>query len=101
MIKYKATYWSSSPTIEEVRVVSETAKFVVAEFLRRDGSAYQVREAKSATDHAYFDDWGSAKEFLLGRCNESLAKCRRSLQRAHDRLGSVKGMKPPAQEDAA
>lgn len=100
MIKYKASRWDWKPKIDSVHVVSETPKTVLVEVNDQYGGA-RFRESKQCSVHSYFDTWEEAHKFLMEACQGELDSARRRLASAQDRLGNVKGMKPPKQEDAA
>lgn len=52
------------------------------------------RRSKSSGD-AYHDSWQAAHEHLMKRAERAVLSARSALQRAHDTLGNIKGMKPP------
>lgn len=75
--------------IEEVEVVRETEKQVV--ILTYSGK--ERRESKRSDFHNYFDDWQSAKDFILEKAQIEVDRLRRQLEVAKGELGNIKGLR--------
>jgi hypothetical protein len=99
IVKYK-TGWGDNK-IERVEVLRETEASV---YLARNSRVWskdekgERREAKNSEFAQYHDTWEAAKSYLLAKAENELTKARRMLQRAQDKLGNIKGMKPPKDE---
>jgi hypothetical protein len=90
MIKYRAY----DKNIEPVKVVRETDKKVF--FISSIGITRH--EAKRSHYWNWFDTWEEARKFLLDEATAKVNQARNALQRAHDELGNIKGMKPPKEQ---
>lgn len=97
----KTMYRAKNREISAFKVVSETPHFVTIETADRRGGVSISRERKVSTgflSHEYFDSWEAAKESLLAKAEKKVVEARAYLQRTHDELGNIKGMKPPKAE---
>lgn len=96
MSEYPKTMYKAQDTkIEKIEVISETKSFVTAN-INWFGKVQQQRFAKeSAGYHPYkvFQTWEEAKKFLISGAEAGVANARFQLQKAHDRLGNIKGLK--------
>ena len=104
MSKYpKTMYKTVGKTIEPIKVIAETAKFVTTERLALFGNETCTRrEAKSSLfGRAFFDTWEEAKSHLISEQEEEVKSLRIQLERANGRLGQLRGMKNPNPECAA
>lgn len=84
MKKYKA-YFGYSVSLEEVECDRETENSVWINGGRR---------AKIGERETFHDTFEQAKEMLIMRASRELESARSTLQRAQDKLGNIKGMKP-------
>ena len=84
MIKYQ-TLWKTE--IHAIEVESETKHMVYLKNNRR--------MAKFGDNSGVYDTWQEAHARLLKDANDALDAARSRLQVAQDRLGNIKGMKPP------
>lgn len=55
----------------------------------------EIRHSKGGAYSGYHDTWAEAHAVLLERAEGEVLTARQSLQHAQDRLGNIKGMKPP------
>ena len=86
--KYKTSSWSK-PTIDEVEVESETAKFVTV--LTRFGTPR--RYAKDSKYEQYHDTWDEAYEYLAGRLAGKRLAAREAKKSADDYEYALKKLK--------
>ena len=96
----KTMYKAQDCTIESIEVTSETKAFVTAN-VHWFGKVVEKRFAKESvgwSPHKVFDTWDEAKEFLIRGAEAGVNNARLQLQRAQDKLGCVKGLKPPKDE---
>lgn len=84
MKKYKA-YFGYNTDIEAVECDRETENSVWIKGSRR---------AKISEHETFHDTFEQAKDFLILRATRQLESARSTLQRAQDKLGNIKGMKP-------
>ena len=96
----KTMYKTVGKTIESVRVVAETEKFVtVVKAAFFGDETYTRREAKSSLfGCAFFDTWEEAKAHLISDQEQEVKNLRLQLERANGRLGQLRGMKNPSPE---
>lgn len=85
MLWYKAEYFYT-PRIVVKEVKRETEHKVFYDL---------TNELKVALHHQWFRTWDEAHSHLIEQMERQVEIARNSLQRAHDHLGNVKGMKPP------
>ncbi len=84
-VKYVTEHdWGVS--IKQTEIDKETEKSVWI-----DGR----RNAKRSDWYNYFDTWGEARDFLMGKAEEKLRTARLMLQNAQGYMGNVKGLKEP------
>jgi len=83
VIKYRTGSWGGK-LIEAVEIERETDKCIWV-----NGS----RMNKVSSYYKFHESWPEAKEYLLARAERALESARRSLQRAQDELGNIKGLK--------
>lgn len=84
-------------TIERVECVRETEKsvYVFDTDWRGIKATKPTRSDKFSARTQYHDSWAEARAYLLIKAEDNVAACRRSLESANDKLGNIKGMKPP------
>jgi hypothetical protein len=87
VIKYRTVSWGGSP-IESVEIEKETEKCVWIKGSRMN---------KYSGYYIFHDSWMEAKAHLLARAERNLESARRSIQRAQDDLGNIKGLKESKQ----
>ena len=88
MKKYRTGGYSKN-LIQEVEIVRETEKQVVI----RSHNGSERREAKRSDYQNYFDDWQSAKDFLLNNAEKKVDGIKMQLERARGELGNIKGLR--------
>ena len=90
---YCVNYWGNQ--ISPVDVLSETKSTVLVKLLP-DWSA--ITQKKISNSSGYYPTWEQAHTALLSSCENRVIEARRLLAVANDKLGNVKGMKPPKAE---
>lgn len=95
LVKFKTAY--SADSIEQVEVLRETAQCVFLPPYRSASKAGKTerREAKHGEFAQYHDTWTSAHAYLLDKAADKVLAARDLLKRANDKIGNIKGMKPP------
>lgn len=91
IIKFKTSDYSCE--IEAVKVVKETGHYIT--YLTKWFGAECESKSRKDCREQFHDSWDAAKDFLVKREEENVQSARLSLERAKDKLGNVKGMKPP------
>lgn len=86
-------YWGAE--IKKVIAVRETDKCI---FIEGDRGAPR-REPKVSDYHHYHNTWNEARDHLMAVAEESVRLARRHLERAHSKLGNIKGLKPPVEKE--
>lgn len=97
LIKWKTLKWNENK-IERVECVRETDKQVVILEYPWGNNKKQPQERRHLKESGYeqfHDSWEEAHAYLMKQAEEKLLSARRSLQRAQDELGNVKGMRKP------
>jgi hypothetical protein len=89
MIKYNANMLGKDK-IEEVEIVSETAKFIT-----RTGSRWGRKETKESACHKMCDTWEEAHAFLVANANKEHESAKRRLQYTEDRAKRIAEMVKP------
>jgi hypothetical protein len=102
--KWKTT--SCSTRIERVECSRETDKavWVLVYPWTLDGGRgtkppTEGRRMKNSESENYHDTWEDARDFLLRIAESEVLRARDRLQRAHDFVGSVKGLRKPAEPE--
>lgn len=88
-LKYRAD--TSHLQIEKVYVTKESEHCVWLPPNKPGDSERKVY--KVGADWQYFDSWEDAHNYLMQSALTLLDNCRRTLQRAQDRVGRVKGLR--------
>lgn len=88
LVKYFATMTGAFGPIRKVVVDRETPKCIWV-----DGR----RQGKESGFGRYFDSFEEAKNYLLDKADQDLARARRLLQRAQAHHGNIKGLKEPCE----
>ena len=87
MKKYRTWY---DTRIEEVDVVSETAKFVIIE--DRNWSHRSLKHPERNDDTHYHDTWQEAKDFLIDREQDAIVGHRNDIERHQKTLEKIMEM---------
>lgn len=85
MKKFKATFYGE-PQLIETEITRETEQCV---FYKRGSLDKERREMKSSQYHAYFDDRGDAKLFIVSKMRKKLENAQMRLDYAKEQLAEV------------